>query len=154
MHWTSCRSKNLYFMLYILGIYDSKILHHTHTCTHKQQLKHDDTTASVSSITLSRSRKGDYDITGDVMLSIEYKNKELMIHVKRARGLTVPHIRYRFSDPYIKTYLLPDKSKYSKRKTEIKRKTLNPVYNETLMVCGACFLNILLLHSWQCNNYD
>ena len=74
------------------------------------------------------------------MLSVEYKNKELLIHVKRARGLAVPHVGYGFSDPYIKTYLLPDKSKYSKRKTEIKRKTLNPVYNETLMVCGECCL--------------
>uniref|UniRef100_A0A8C6NI10 Synaptotagmin-like protein 4 n=1 Tax=Nothobranchius furzeri TaxID=105023 RepID=A0A8C6NI10_NOTFU len=36
------------------------------------------------------------------------------------------------SNPYVKCYLLPDKSRQSKRKTSIKKKTTNPVYNETL----------------------
>ena len=35
---------------------------------------------------------------------------------------------------YIKTYLLPDKTQRSKRKTSIKKKTLDPLYNETLKV--------------------
>ena len=83
---------------------------------------------------LSRSGKGAYAITGEVNLGVEYKTNELLIHVKRAKGLAVPNQGYGFSDPYVKTYLLPDKSKHSKRKTEIKRKTLNPVYNETLRV--------------------
>ena len=38
------------------------------------------------------------------------------------------------SDPYVKVYLLPDKSKHSKRKTGVKLETLNPVYNETMLV--------------------
>ena len=33
------------------------------------------------------------------------------------------------SDPYVKVYLKPDKKK--KYETKIRRKTLNPVYNET-----------------------
>lgn len=36
---------------------------------------------------------------------------------------------------YVKTYLLPDKSRQSKRKTSIKANTINPVFNETLRVC-------------------
>nr|XP_054753672.1 synaptotagmin-like protein 5 [Lytechinus pictus] len=36
------------------------------------------------------------------------------------------------SDPYIKTYLLPDKSKNSKRKTRTKKGTINPNYSENL----------------------
>lgn len=40
---------------------------------------------------------------------------------------------------YVKCYLLPDKSRQSKRKTSIKRNTVNPVYEETLKV----FYNVL-----------
>lgn len=35
---------------------------------------------------------------------------------------------------YVKTYLLPDKSHHSKKKTSVKKKTLNPVYDQTLRV--------------------
>lgn len=35
---------------------------------------------------------------------------------------------------YVKMYLLPDKSKHSKRKTAVKKKTVNPVYDETFRV--------------------
>lgn len=35
---------------------------------------------------------------------------------------------------YVKTYLLPDKSRQGKRKTTIKRNTINPLYNELLKV--------------------
>ena len=37
---------------------------------------------------------------------------------------------------YVKTYLLPDKSRQGKRKTTIKRNTVNPLYNELLKVSG------------------
>lgn len=33
---------------------------------------------------------------------------------------------------YVKVYLLPDKSKSGKRKTKVKKHTLNPVFDETL----------------------
>lgn len=35
---------------------------------------------------------------------------------------------------YVKTYLLPDKSRQGKRKTSIKRDTINPLYDEILRV--------------------
>ena len=34
-------------------------------------------------------------------------------------------------DPYVKTYLLPDRSKKSKRKSDAKKDTVTPVWNET-----------------------
>jgi Ca2+-dependent lipid-binding protein len=37
-------------------------------------------------------------------------------------------------DRYVKVYLLPDKSKSGKRKTKVKKHTLNPVFDETLKV--------------------
>lgn len=77
--------------------------------------------------------KGDYEITGEILLQLEYVNKELLVHIHSARGLAAAD-RNGLSDPYVKTYLLPDKSKHSKRKTEIRKKTLNPVFKETLKV--------------------
>uniref|UniRef100_A0A670ZM67 Synaptotagmin 3 n=1 Tax=Pseudonaja textilis TaxID=8673 RepID=A0A670ZM67_PSETE len=38
-----------------------------------------------------------------------------------------------FSDPYVKMYLLPDRRRLKKRKTSIKKNTLNPSYNEALV---------------------
>ena len=34
-------------------------------------------------------------------------------------------------DPYVKTYLLPDRCKKSKRKSDAKKDTVTPVWNET-----------------------
>ena len=77
--------------------------------------------------------KGDYDITGEVLVGVEYKGGQLLVHVNKARGLAAADSNG-LSDPYVKTYLLPDKSKHSKRKTETKKMTLYPVYNQTLEV--------------------
>ncbi len=77
--------------------------------------------------------KGDYTITGELCLKLHRKDTELLIYVDRARGLAAADSNG-YSDPYVKTYLLPDKSKQSKRKTEVKKKTLQPVYKETLKV--------------------
>ncbi len=56
------------------------------------------------------------------------------MYVASARGIAAADTNG-LSDPYIKTYLLPDKSKHSKKKTTVKKKTLNPVFKETLKVC-------------------
>ena len=42
----------------------------------------------------------------------------------------------------MKTYLLPDKSKESKKKTNFKRKTVNPEWNEKIKVDFPLFLMI------------
>ena len=88
---------------------------------------------SMTSIYSEAGGKGDYDITGDVMVGVYHKSGQLYIHVERARGLAAADSNG-YSDPYIKTYLLPDKAKHTKQKTSVKKKTLDPVYNETLKV--------------------
>ena len=100
-------------------------------------LKHYDSAGSLGSMNSVYSAaggKGDYDIAGEVLVGVEYKAGQLLVHVNKARGLAAADSNG-LSDPYVKTYLLPDKSKHSKKKTAIKKKTLDPVYNEILKVC-------------------
>ena len=75
------------------------------------------------------------NITGEVLVGVYYKNNQLHIHVDRARGLAAADSNG-YSDPYIKTYLLPDRAKHTKKKTSVKKKTLDPIYNEMLKVCS------------------
>jgi len=50
---------------------------------------------------------------------------------------------------YVKAYLLPDKSRQSKRKTKIKSNSTNPEFNETLKVrtlsLSQAVMNVLLV---------
>ena len=87
----------------------------------------------MSSIYSEAGGKGDYDITGEVLVGMYYKDSYLHIHVERARRLAAANSNG-WSNPYVKTYLLPDKAKQTKQKTSVKKKTLDPIYNETLSV--------------------
>uniref|UniRef100_A0A8C5WYR4 Phosphatidylinositol-4-phosphate 3-kinase catalytic subunit type 2 beta n=1 Tax=Laticauda laticaudata TaxID=8630 RepID=A0A8C5WYR4_LATLA len=74
-------------------------------------------------------------VGGEVKLSISYKNNKLFIMVMHIRGLQ-PIQDGSDPDPYVKTYLLPDPQKTTKRKTKVARKTCNPTYNEMLVYDG------------------
>ena len=51
---------------------------------------------------------------------------------------------------YVKCYLLPDKSRQSKKKTSIRRNTVSPTYNETLKVMTHhCGIRCGSGHSWD-----
>ncbi|KAM8795937.1 phosphatidylinositol 4-phosphate 3-kinase C2 domain-containing subunit beta [Eudromia elegans] len=75
-------------------------------------------------------------VGGEVKLSISYKNNKLFIMVMHIRGLQ-PLQDGNDPDPYVKTYLLPDPQKTTKRKTKVARKTCNPTYNEMLVYDGV-----------------
>ena len=99
-------------------------------------LKHAGSATSLGSMVSIYSEaggKGDYDISGEVLVGMYYKSNQLHIHVERATGLAAADSNG-YSNPYIKTYLLPDKAKHTKQKTSVKKRTLDPVYNETLKV--------------------
>ncbi|XP_075445670.1 synaptotagmin-like protein 5 isoform X3 [Ascaphus truei] len=94
-------------------------------------------TTSLNSMTSVYSETGDYGnvkITGEILMNINYSYKTgaLNVLVKTCRDLAVGDEKKNRTDPYVKAYLLPDKSRQSKRKTKIKTNTINPEFNETL----------------------
>lgn len=88
--------------------------------------------ASMYSAAGPRDRR-DVEITGEVLFGVAYVGGQLEVNVSRARSVAATS-KHGYSNTYIKTYLLPDSSKGSKKKTSVKKKTVNPVYNETLKV--------------------
>ncbi|RXN28987.1 synaptotagmin 5 isoform X1 [Labeo rohita] len=92
---------------------------------------------SINSMMSVYSETGDYGnvrVSGEILLNISYSYKTgaLNVLVRECRCLATGDERRQRTDAYVKTYLLPDKSRQSKRKTSIKTNTTNPVFNENL----------------------
>ncbi|XP_055493188.1 synaptotagmin-like protein 2 isoform X7 [Leucoraja erinacea] len=98
---------------------------------------------------------GNIDVRGKIQFSLDYvdKLKEFHIFVVRCSDLAAADEKKNRSDPYVKSYLLPDKVKMGKKKTTVKKKTLNPIYNEILRykvekdVLMAQTLNLSVWHN-------
>ncbi|XP_037833327.1 synaptotagmin-like protein 4 isoform X2 [Kryptolebias marmoratus] len=93
--------------------------------------------STLGSLTSIYSDSGDFDsveVSGNVVFSISYDEhtQSLQVLVKECHDLAYGDASRQLSNPYVKCYLLPDKSRQSKKKTSIKKNTVNPVFNETL----------------------
>ncbi|XP_067288606.1 uncharacterized protein sytl2a isoform X3 [Pseudorasbora parva] len=95
--------------------------------------------ASMSSVTGSvmsiySSEFGNVEVKGTIQFAIHYVQKlgEFHIFVVQCKDLAIADVKRNRSDPYVKCYLLPDKAKYGKKKTCVRKKTLDPTYNEIL----------------------
>ncbi|XP_076793847.1 synaptotagmin-like protein 2 isoform X16 [Arvicanthis niloticus] len=90
--------------------------------------------ASGSVMSVYSGDFGNLEVKGSVQFAIDYVEslKELHVFVAQCKDLAAADVKKQRSDPYVKTYLLPDKGKMGKKKTLVVKKTLNPVYNEIL----------------------
>ncbi|XP_075995329.1 synaptotagmin-like protein 1 [Genypterus blacodes] len=84
---------------------------------------------------MSLFSSGDFglvEVRGRIQFSMFYdsQKQELIVKVHQCEDLA--SARNNRSDPYVKAYLLPDKTSQSKKKTSVKKKTLSPVYDQTL----------------------
>ncbi|XP_056140704.1 synaptotagmin-like protein 2 isoform X3 [Lampris incognitus] len=98
---------------------------------------------------------GDVEVQGTIQFAVNYVQKvgEFHIFVVHCHDLAVAEPKKSRSDPYVKCYLLPDITKMGKRKTSVKKKTLNPTYNEilqfkvTMEVLRTQKLNVSVWHN-------
>ncbi|NXN31391.1 DOC2B protein, partial [Nycticryphes semicollaris] len=80
---------------------------------------------------------------GRILISLKYSSQKqgLLVGIIRCAHLAAMDANG-YSDPYVKTYLKPDEDKKSKHKTAVKKKTLNPEFNEVSVVLswggGVC----------------
>ncbi|XP_058474333.1 synaptotagmin-like protein 1 isoform X1 [Solea solea] len=104
---------------------------------------------------MSLFSSGDFgmvEVRGRIQFSLVYENQKEELHIKVHRCEDVAAARKNRSDPYVKTYLLPDKSSHSKKKTSVRKKTFNPVYDQTLrykMKMGELRSRTLNLSVWH-----
>uniref|UniRef100_A0A3Q3INH2 C2 domain-containing protein n=1 Tax=Monopterus albus TaxID=43700 RepID=A0A3Q3INH2_MONAL len=76
---------------------------------------------------------------GRIQFSIGYSFQNTTLTVKLLRGQDLPAKDFSgTSDPFVKIYLLPDKK--HKLETKVKRKNLNPHWNETFLFEGLCYV--------------
>ncbi|NXR77790.1 RP3A protein, partial [Pycnonotus jocosus] len=68
---------------------------------------------------------------GRILISLKYISQKqgLQVGILRCAHLAAMDANG-YSDPYVKIYLKPDEDKKSKHKTAVKKKTLNPEFNE------------------------
>uniref|UniRef100_W5NL28 Synaptotagmin-like protein 2 n=1 Tax=Lepisosteus oculatus TaxID=7918 RepID=W5NL28_LEPOC len=89
--------------------------------------------ASLLSLYSDAGDFGNLTVQGAVEFSITYSSRgELVILIEQCQDLAIGNTKKNRTDPYVKTYLNPDKSRLSKRKTSVKKNTVNPVFQESL----------------------
>ncbi|NWS41173.1 RP3A protein, partial [Probosciger aterrimus] len=80
---------------------------------------------------LQVDRGGDIEERGKILVSLMYSTQQggLIVGIVRCVHLAAMDANG-YSDPFVKLWLKPDMGKKAKHKTQIKKKTLNPEFNE------------------------
>ncbi|NXT08446.1 SYTL3 protein, partial [Prunella fulvescens] len=89
---------------------------------------------SLNSTCTESGNFGKANITGEIEFALKYNFRAciLEICIKGCKNLAYGEEKKKKCNPYVKVYLLPDKSPWSKRKTAVKKSTVDPEFDETL----------------------
>ncbi|XP_066171641.1 synaptotagmin-like protein 3 isoform X1 [Sylvia atricapilla] len=89
---------------------------------------------SLSSTCTESGNFGKANITGEIEFALKYNFRACILEVciKGCKNLAHGEEKKKKCNPYVKVYLLPDKSPRSKRKTAVKKSTVDPEFDETL----------------------
>ncbi|XP_051657526.1 synaptotagmin-like protein 3 [Manacus candei] len=89
---------------------------------------------SLNSTCTESGNFGKANVTGEIEFALRYIFRAyiLEICIKGCKNLAYGEEKKKKCNPYVKVYLLPDKSPWSKRKTAVKKSTVDPEFNETL----------------------
>ncbi|NWZ45050.1 SYTL3 protein, partial [Brachypodius atriceps] len=89
---------------------------------------------SLSSTCTESGNFGKANITGEIEFALKYNFRACILEVciKGCKNLAYGEEKKKKCNPYVKVYLLPDKSPRSKRKTAVKKNTVEPEFDETL----------------------
>lgn len=90
--------------------------------------------AEISSIYSEPCYEEQFKIKGKLTFGLWYRGEEETLYIRVVKASGLASIKGKDVNPYVKTYLLPDKSKHTKRKTGIQRRTIKPEFNELLKV--------------------
>ncbi|XP_072926978.1 extended synaptotagmin-1 isoform X1 [Hemitrygon akajei] len=101
------------------------------TSEHNANIPESESASSEQDLRQRTNRKMDVSESPQIKLTLQYsvEQERLMLLIHSCRNLRL-HSK-EVPDPYVSLILLPDKNKVTKRKTSVKKKTINPEYNET-----------------------
>ncbi|XP_058691778.1 synaptotagmin-like protein 3 [Poecile atricapillus] len=89
---------------------------------------------SLSSTCTESGNFGKANVTGEIEFALKYNFRACILEVciKGCKNLAYGEEKKKKCNPYVKVYLLPDKSPQSKRKTAVKKSTVDPEFDATL----------------------
>lgn len=89
---------------------------------------------SLNSTCTESGNFGKANVTGEIEFALKYNFGACVLDVciKGCKNLAYGEEKKKKCNPYVKVYLLPDKSPRSKRKTAVKKSTVDPEFDETL----------------------
>ncbi|NXA69418.1 SYTL3 protein, partial [Mohoua ochrocephala] len=89
---------------------------------------------SLNSTCTESGNFGKANVTGEIEFALKYNFRACILEVciKGCKNLAYGEEKKKKCNPYVKVYLLPDKSPWSKRKTAVKKSTVEPEFDETL----------------------